>query len=114
MKTKVFTLALAVAGCMVCNAQITKEEYGRLSPEKQRIYTSQQKEIDKKRKQENEKHEDRNKWAREMQYSDAKGAGAAHQIIEERRHEKAVKEIDKHQKLLDNAAREGLKNSSKK
>lgn len=95
------------------NTQLSEEEYNKLNSEQKKIYDMQAKEIKEKRERAIFKAEDREKMAQEMKMDGAKFAGTYYGIKASDEKEKAEKAAREEQKLLDNAAREAIKNNEK-
>lgn len=119
MKNLLITL-VALFGFMTnANAQISQSELNKLTSQQRQIYEKQLKEYNgeiKKAQTDLFKAEDIIKMGNEMKSDNAKAAGTAHVMrgmeLKEKA-EKAIKEAQKKIKLLDDAAREAIKNNEK-
>lgn len=111
-----FVFALILGYCSV-NAQLSPSELAKLTPQQRSIYERQSAEIKAKIRAAQDdlyKAEDIIKMGNEMKTDNANAAGAAHIIRGVALKEKAqtaLAEAKKEQVLLDQAAREGIKNN---
>lgn len=112
MKKFVFSVCCLCLVGVVANAQISDDERAKLTPTQREIYDSGTNKVNEARETEDYRHKVKKELADEME-SEAKFAGAAHNIIEDERHEKEVEKLDKEQKLWDKAAREAIKSNEK-
>jgi biopolymer transport protein ExbB/TolQ len=97
------------------NAQISKEEYSKLTEKQKEIYDKQQKEIDDKKKSAKELRDmaDKNDKVDRF-FSDPFSKPEKNQGLVRKEAEKREKEAKEQQEKLDKAAREGIKNNEKK
>ena len=119
MKKLLITLVALFSFITSTNADLPKSELNKLTTQQRQIYENQLKEYKdeiKKAKVDLFKAEDIIKMGNEMKGDNAKAAGAAHIMRGMALKEKAEKEIKEAQKkiqLLDDAAREAIKNNEK-
>ena len=117
-KILLLTLSL-VLGVITTSAQISQSELNQLTPDQRSSYVRQQKQINADLKAAQDdlfKAEDIIKMGKEMKGDDAKVAGAAHiarGVALKEKAQQAIEEAKKNQRLLDQAAREAIKNNQR-
>lgn len=105
--------------CCSVKAQLSSSELSKLTPQQKSIYERQSAEIKsdlKAAQDELFKAEDIIRMGNEMQNDNAKAAGAAHiarGVALKEKAQEAIAEAKKEQALLDQAAREAIKNNGK-
>jgi len=119
MKNLLITLVALFGFITSANAELPQSELNKLTSQQRQIYEKQLKEYNaeiKKAQTDLYKAEDIIKMGNEMKGDNAKSAGTAHVMrgmeLKEKA-EKAIKEAQKKIKLLDDAAREAIKNNEK-
>lgn len=117
-KYTIFFIALFI-GCCSAKAQLSSSELAKLDPQQRAVYERQSAEIKaaiKAAEYDLYKAEDIIRMGNEMLADNAKAAGAAHiarGVALKENAQKAIEEAKKEQALLDQAAREAIKNNEK-
>ena len=119
MKKSILIVLFLLWGVFSALAQISQSERNQLTADQRSTYDVQQKQINADLKAAQDdlfKAEDIIKMGQEMKGDDAKAAGAAHIARGVALKEKALKAIEnakQNQRLLDQAAREAIRNNKK-